>query len=83
MKKMVLVEVTKAYELQAERPTKSDLISESFSYVLSQIFKNMCKITLLYMWFGLGTYFGDLSQSEKLSLIKPPLHRLQLGNKVK
>ena len=39
MKKMVLVEVTKAYELQAERPsaerpTKSDLISESFSYCL-------------------------------------------------
>jgi hypothetical protein len=38
MKKMVLVEVTKAYELQAERPsaerpTKSDLISESFSYL--------------------------------------------------
>ena len=39
MKKMVLVEVTKAYELQAERPsaerpTKGDLISESFSYCL-------------------------------------------------
>ena len=39
MKKMVLVEVTKAHELQAERPsaerpTKGDLISESFSYCL-------------------------------------------------
>ena len=39
MKKMVLVEVTKAYELQAERPsaerpTKSDFISEKISYCL-------------------------------------------------
>ena len=48
MKKMVLVVVTKAYELQAERPSaermaKGSLISESLT--LAQISKNKCHIT--------------------------------------
>ena len=63
MKKMVLVEVTKAYELQterpsAERPTKGDLISESFSYCLKSQ-KKKCQITpvsilhIYYLYIGL------------------------------
>ena len=60
MKKMVLVEVTKAYELQterpsAERPTKGDLISESFSYCLKsqkKVSNHSCE-HLTYLYIGL------------------------------
>ena len=42
-------------------------------FILAQISKNRCQITLLSI-FSLG---GDLSQREKLSEIKPPLAVLE------
>ena len=68
-------------------PSKGCLISESFSLDLFQIFKNRCQITPLII-FSFGGYwivlrvliwhlfFGDLSQTEKLSEIKPHLKDL-------